>query len=299
MNTDNHNSSQEIDLAKLYNKLASSIAQKIYNLIQFFFKNIVYIIILFVVGAGIGFYIDKQKSKFYTHQVIVAANFDSSTFLYNKIHNLNGEEFPEIAEAKIEPIIDVVRFIQAKWENIKIAEYLSENNISIHKYKRGDQAEKIYRYHLLTLKSKEEDVDGSVISIFLDKLNQEPYFLNRKIIENQNTAKQIAEYEKSIEDLNKIFESLGSEMTATGNGIKIETQSQANDLLNNKQNLIENLNKLRIIQSEQSKVFYDTTRITNIKSNSILFTVLVPALFLFLLFIFNGLRYIYIKYRPN
>src|SRR5690606_13990789 len=117
------------------------------------------------------------------------------------------------------------------------------------------------------------------------------------IIENQNIAMQIAEYEKSIEDLNKIFEILGSEMASTGNGIKIETQSQANDLLNNKKNIIESLSDLRILQSEQSKVFYDLTRITNIQSNSITFTVLVPVLLLFLLFVLNGLHFIYKKYR--
>lgn len=299
MNTNNHNNSQEIDLAKLYNNITSSIALKIYNLMQFFLKNIIYIIILFVIGAGIGFYLDKQKNKLYEHQVILALNFDSSAFLYNKIENLNTEEFPEIASAKIEPIIDVVSFIHSKWDNIKIAEYLSENNISIHKYKKGEQTEKIYRYHLVTLKSKKEDINGSVINSFLDKLNQEPYFMNRKIIENQNIAMKIAEYEKSINDLNKIFEKLGTELASSGNGIKIETQTQANDLLNNKQNIVEKLSELKIIQSEQSKVFYDLTRITNIQSNSILFTVLVPILLLFLLFFFNGLRFIYIKYRPN
>ncbi len=299
MNTNNHNNSQEIDLAKLYNNITSSIALKIYNLMQFFLKNIIYIIILFVIGAGIGFYLDKQKNKLYEHQVILALNFDSSAFLYNKIENLNTEEFPEIASAKIEPIIDVVSFIHSKWDNIRIAEFLSENNINIHKYKKGEQTEKIYRYHLVTLKSKKEDINGSVINSFLDKLNQEPYFMNRKIIENQNIAMKIAEYEKSINDLNKIFEKLGTELASSGNGIKIETQTQANDLLNNKQNIVEKLSELKIIQSEQSKVFYDLTRITNIQSNSILFTVLVPILLLFLLFFFNGLRFIYIKYRPN
>lgn len=299
MNTNNHNNSQEIDLAKLYNNITSSIALKIYNLMQFFLKNIIYIIILFVIGAGIGFYLDKQKNKLYEHQVILALNFDSSAFLYNKIENLNTEEFPEIASAKIEPIIDVVSFIHSKWDNIRIAEFLSENNINIHKYKKGEQTEKIYRYHLVTLKSKKEDINGSVINSFLDKLNQEPYFMNRKIIENQNIAMQIAEYEKSINDLNKIFEKLGTELALSGNGIKIETQTQANDLLNNKQNIVEKLSELKIIQSEQSKVFYDLTRITNIQSNSILFTVLVPVVLLFLLFFFNGLRFIYIKYRPN
>src|SRR5690606_13133029 len=180
MNTNNQNNSQEIDLARLYNNITSSIALKIYNLMQFFLKNIIYIIILFVVGAAIGFYIDKQKNKLYEHQVILALNFDSSSYLYNKIQNLDKEEFPEITSARIEPIIDVVTFIQAKWDNIKIAEYLSENNISIHKYKKGEQTEKIYRYHLLTLNSEDKDVNGSIINGFLEKLNQEPYFLNRK-----------------------------------------------------------------------------------------------------------------------
>lgn len=300
MNSNNDNkNSQEIDLHFLWNKfieLIDKVGFLVFRFFRFVFRNIYIVVTLIVVGTALGYFLDIKTPPTYRHQIILALNFDSSTFLYNKVKKLDKKEFPDIQRAEVEPLIDVVSFVSEKWENLKTAEFMSENNIKIHQHKEGSQTEKIYRYHKLTLTSNQKDEKGSVIDAFLDKINQEPYYLKRQKIEIGNTIAKIREYEKSVEALNAIFESLGTSSPIEGGGIKIETQAQTNDLLNNKQNLMDKISKLKIIQSEQSKVFYDLARITNTKVKPTSYILTLPLIFIFLFTVFVLLKKLYKKY---
>lgn len=295
----NTTNSQEIDLRFLWQKflaMLDSLGLLFFRLVRFLIKNVYIVISLAVIGLVLGYLLDRKNNTTYKHQVILALNFDSSSFLYSKIKNIKESEFPDVKSVHIEPIINVYEFISDKWDNLKIAEFLGENNIRIHKHKEGDQVEKIYKYHTLTLTSEKKDIEGSVIDKFLDDINKEPYFVNRKNIENENIKTQIREYEQSIQDLNNIFKNLGDSSRIESSGIKIETQSQTNDLLDNKQNLINKVNKLKVLQLEQQKVFYDLTRITNIKVDSNLYTLMLPLVFIAFFIAFAILKKLYRRY---
>ena len=76
INSDN----QEIDLTQIAQKvngIYEGFLQKLFRFILFVKKNFILLGILFVVGAGIGFYLDK-KVKSYDHQIIVSPNFGST-----------------------------------------------------------------------------------------------------------------------------------------------------------------------------------------------------------------------------
>jgi len=297
-NYDNKHS-QEIDLRFLWQKflaMLDGLGLWFFRLVRFLIRNVYVVVSLVVLGLVLGYFLDKKNNTTYKHQIILALNFDSSSFLYSKIKNIKKSEFSDVKSVHIEPIIDVYGFISDKWDNLKIAEFLGENNIRIHKHKEGDQVEKIYKYHTLTLTSEEKDIEGSVIDKFLDDINKEPYFLNRKEIENENIKTQIREYEQSIEDLNNIFKNLGDTSRIEGSGIKIETQSQTNDLLDNKQNLIDKVSKLKILQVEQQKVFYDLTRITNIKASSNSYILMLPLVFIAFFIVLAILKKLYRRY---
>lgn len=299
MNNQNQNTSQELDLHYLRKNLTGLLGKLgffVFRFFHFLLRNKYIVIALIVTGLVLGYFLDSKASPIYKHRIILALNFDSSSYLYNKTKNLEKTEFPLINNAKIEPVIDVATFISEKWENVKIAEFMSQNNINIHQYKEGSQTEKIYRYHTLTLTSNEKDENGSVINTFLDKINQEPYYVQRQKIEIEMTEKKIREFEKSVEDLNAIFERLGDSSPVGGSGVKIETQSQTNDLLNNKQTLLEKIIKFKIIRSEQSKVFYDLARITNIKESPIPNILKLPVIFLLLFTGFAFFRKLYRNY---
>lgn len=299
MNNQNQNTSQEIDLHFLRNnftQLFSKLGFLIFRFFRFLLRNKYVVLALVITGLILGYFLDSRTAPTYKHRIILALNFDSSSYLYNKTKNLDKTEFTYIQKAKIEPIIDVSSYMSEAWENIKTAEFMAQNNISIHQYKEGNQTEKIYRYHTLTLTSHQKDENGSVVNTFLDKINQEPYYLQRQKIETEMTDKKIKEFEKSVQDLNVIFESLGSQTAIEGGGVKIETQNQTNDLLNNKQSLLGKISKLKILRSEQTKVFYDLARITNIKESPISNIIKIPVIFILLFTVFAFLKKLYRRY---
>ncbi len=283
-NYDNKHS-QEIDLRFLWQKIIKfmdGIGFMIFKLSRFFLKNIILFIVLFIIGVVAGYFLDVNKNEIYRHQIIVIPNFDSSTYLYKKIATLNSDEYENIIGAEIEPVIDVFAFISDKWDNLKIAEFMNSNNLNIHEYKAGGQAEKIYKYHLLTIFTNKKDVDGSIIDEFLNELNQEPYFLDRQKIETQNLDLKIKEYEISVKDINALFEKLGKTEYASGNNVNIENHAQTNELLNHKNSIVDRINKAKVNKIEQEKVIYEVTRFSDIQSKPLSNMIFIPLMLIFL-----------------
>ena len=79
INSDN----QEIDLTQIaqnVNGIFESLLNRVFRFILFIKRNIVVLTALFIVGAVIGFYLDK-KIKSYNNQIIVSPNFGSTDYL--------------------------------------------------------------------------------------------------------------------------------------------------------------------------------------------------------------------------
>lgn len=299
MNPKHTNSSQqEIDLYFIWKNLIGFLDKIILlfvRAIRFLIRNIFIILTLIIVGAILGYFLDTNKTVNYKHEVILVPNFGSSTFLYDKVKNLSFSEESNITDVNIEPIIDIYSFLASKSENLKIIDFMSQNNVSFTEHKPGNQTEKIYKYHLLTLFSNTEDVNGNIINSFLADLNQEKYFLERQTIEQHSTAREIEESLTSIQNINAVFERMAN---ASSSGEKselnIEMYPEINGLLYSKESLIEKLNELEIAQIEQTKIFYDTTKITNIKTTSASMMIILPLL---LAFIFIGLSLLIKTYK--
>jgi hypothetical protein len=89
----NNSDNQEIDLSEISKKIGGffeGISTRIFRGILFLKRNILVIAILFVIGVGLGFYLDKT-SKSYDHQVIVTPNFGSNEYLYSKVNLINSK----------------------------------------------------------------------------------------------------------------------------------------------------------------------------------------------------------------
>lgn len=295
----NTTNSQEITLNFVWQKLIKLMDKMgflMFKLLRFFLKNILFFIVLIILGVVIGYFLDSKRQETHKYQAVVIPNFDSSTYLYKKINTLKSNEFDNIVAAEIEPVIDISAFISDRWDNLKIAEFMNSNNLNIHEHKPGGQAEKIYKYHLLTIYTDQTDTDGSIINNFLNKLNQEPYFLERQKIENHNLEQKIKEYEASIRDINAIFEKLGKTELASAKDVNIENHAQTNDLLNNKSSIIDRINKSKINRIEQEKVIYEVSRFSDIQSKSISNMIFIPVILVFLFLIFSFFRRMYQRY---
>ncbi|RZJ61495.1 MAG: hypothetical protein EOO45_23255, partial [Flavobacterium sp.] len=84
---------QEIDLTKVARSVRASFSRandSIFDGILFIKRNIVIFIILIIIGAALGFYLDSS-SKSYEHKVNVIPNFQSVDYLYSEIDLLNAK----------------------------------------------------------------------------------------------------------------------------------------------------------------------------------------------------------------
>ena len=89
----NNSDNQEIDLSEISKKIGGffeNISTRIFKGILFLKRNILVISILFVIGVGLGFYLDKT-SKSYDSEIIVTPNFGSNEYLYSKVNLINSK----------------------------------------------------------------------------------------------------------------------------------------------------------------------------------------------------------------
>lgn len=288
VDTQNNHGSQEIDLSYLSKKTANffdNIGYSLYRFFKFLIKNIIFLAIVLVVGAVAGFFLDKQRGEIYKQQVIVVPNFNSTSYLYNKIENAEFEDEP-ITKVEIEPIVDVYQFINESYNNLEIAKYLSENNLQLTKYEVDSDVEKFYKYHLMTIYTRGKDKDRNFVNSYLHSLNNNDYFTQLQKIEQVNLERNIHETDSTINEVNKIFQKLGSKSVQTTD-LNIEMYSELNDLINGKKSLIRDLGKLKTQKLEQTEVIYAASVLPNIKANNIPMVILLP-LVLFILFIIGA-----------
>ena len=114
INSDN----QEIDLTQIaqnVNGIFESLLNRVFRFILFIKRNIVVLTALFIVGAVIGFYLDK-KIKSYNNQIIVSPNFGSTDYLYAKVNLIQSK----INEGDTLFLKEIVLKINPKLKNLFI-----------------------------------------------------------------------------------------------------------------------------------------------------------------------------------
>lgn len=299
-NNQPHNQPQEIDLSSIQRSIFSffrSIEKAIYTSLRFILRNAILLAILIGLGLAIGYYLDNKKNKHYKHEVIVIPNIENKSYLYTAVRNFDFLPVDDaIINVEIEPIVDVNLYLSGG-ENLKRAEYLSENNIQIDKHKEGNQTEFIYKYHLITIYTNQPDTDGSLVSSYLESLGKDKFLLENQKIDAENIVYQIKEYEESIDDINKIFKKLGSMSTTTSSDINIGIETQSEDLITVKKRLIDDINFLKKRQLEELEVINEVSRFSNIQDKSVLFTFGIPFLLIGMFLIIVWLRRVYEKYK--
>ena len=78
---------QEIDLSQIgksISKVFQNAINKCFDLLFFIQKKIIIVGALFILGVGLGIYLDREPN--YTSDVIVIPNFGSNEYLYDKVN---------------------------------------------------------------------------------------------------------------------------------------------------------------------------------------------------------------------
>ncbi|UPQ80519.1 hypothetical protein M0M57_06680 [Flavobacterium azooxidireducens] len=280
INSDN----QEIDLAQIANKvngIYDSLLNKLFRFILFVKKNIILFIVLFIVGAGIGFYLDK-KVKSYDHQVIVSPNFGSIDYLYAQINLVqskvnegdtvflkkigikNAKKFGKI---EIKPIVDVYKFIENNKENFDLIKLLAEDG-NIEKVVENELTSKNYPFHLITFKTSKVTSEEETVLPILNFLNESDYFKQMKKEYLNNIQIKMQANDTTISQIDGLLNQFKNRMNSNHSDklIYFNENTQLNEVIITKDNLLKEQSHFRLTLIRYEKVIKEISVILNNKN---------------------------------
>jgi hypothetical protein len=315
----NNPDNQEIDLSILTNKINDfyeGILSWIFSWIQFVKRNMIYLIGLFVLGCGLGIYLDVNNNS-YKNEIIVDPNFGSVNYMYAKIDLLSSKlsendttffksigikDPKKISQIKIEPVVDIYGLVNnntaiassaTNTQNFELLKLLAEDG-DLKKVITEDLTNKQYARHIININTNGIISDEEVTDPILKYLNQNDYFEKVRRTEVENIQIKM----KKNEDLNvELDDLIGKLSLALNNNTKNNNLVYYNEntpltgLLEKKVNLVNELagDKLRLLNLDL--VIKKTSSVLNIKNLKGIngkMKLILPFLFI-LLFVSGGI----------
>ena len=195
-NTQKSSDDQEVDLSLISQKIGNffdGISNFIFNCIQFVLRHSIIFAILIVVGAALGFYLDKVN-KTYDHVIVVKPNFGSTDYLYAKIELLSArimerdtaflksidiQNPSKFTKIDIEPVIDIYQFVNDRNErNFELLKLMAEDS-DIKKIVEEKETSKNYTFHVISFSTRNFTTTEKTIQPLLEFINNSDYY--RKI----------------------------------------------------------------------------------------------------------------------
>lgn len=306
---------QEIDLGQLSKKIGEKIQSFIdwlFDGILFIRRNIIVIGILFVLGAGLGSYLDIN-TKVYDHEVIVTPNFGSTDYLYSKVNLISakikegdsvflkqiGIKNPKkFVRIEIEPISDIYGFINNNQQNFEMVKLLAEDG-DLKKIVEDNLTSKNYAFHVITFTTRETTTEQSTIEPLLNYLNDSDYYkaIQKESVNNINI--KIKENDSIISQINAVMNQFSNAVGSNQKSDKLvyyNENTQMNEVLKTKEALINEQGRKRIELITSDKIVKENSHILNIqntKSTNGKMKLILPVLFIGLFAMFGMFRNFY------
>lgn len=318
---------QEIDLGQIFNKIGSFFGQltlSIFQGMQFIKRNIILLLVLILVGAVLGYFIDKNN-KIYSHEIIVAPNFGTVDYLYEKVELLNSklserdDEFLKLnkfdnsdtfLKIEIEPLLDIYSFVNnniafannaQNTQNFELVKLLAEDG-DISKVIKDKLTSKNYHHHNITIITNGVVREDELIKNVLDYLNNNSYYDEIKKLRLENIKEQIAKDEIIVHQIDTILNQFSSTTNLPKNDklVYYNDNTQLNELIKHKGTLIGDIGFQKTQLIDLNKIILDKSVLMNKKftkgiNNKMKF--ILPFLFvsLFLLWRIFTLYYVSLK----
>lgn len=313
----NNSDNQEIDLSEISKKIGGffeNISTRIFKGILFLKRNILVISILFVIGVGLGFYLDKT-SKSYDHQVIVTPNFGSTDYLYSRVELINSKieekdtlflknvlgikEPKKFKKIAIEPINDVYKFIENRDENFEFIKLLAEDG-DIKKIITDKVTSKNYPFHAISFSTSALISEKNTVEPILKYLNDSDYYSKIQKEYINNIKVKIVANDSIISQINGFLNTLSNKgnKSQSSNLVYINENTQLNDVIKTKDELVNDQGRRRIELINTDKIIKQisvTLNIKNIKSINGKLKLVLPILFIFIFIGFTIFRSFYRK----
>lgn len=316
-NTQN-NDNQEIDLSQVSRKIGDffeGISTKIFRIILFFKRNIVWVGILFVLGVVLGFYLDKT-TKVYKNQMIVQPNFGSTDYMYSKIELLNSKiedndtiflknvlgvkDTKKLLKIEVEPITDVYKFIDDNDKNFELIKLMAEDG-EIKKILSDNLTSKNYPYHLVSFSTLNETNYEKTINPILEFLNKSDYFSSVQKEYVNNVKVKIIENDSIISQINGFLDAFKKTVNGSqksNNLVYYNENSQLNDVIKTKEALIGEQGTLRLQLLSLDKIVKSNSEVLNIKNTESIngkMKLVLPILFIFIFVLVGYFKSFYKK----
>ena len=314
---------QEIDLSQISKKISGfidSIGAAIFRFIRFIFKNIIVIGILFIAGAVMGYFIDKNNDA-HVSQIIVTPNFGSVENLYAKVDLLQSriaeddtvflkqiglKNLKSIGNVAIEPVVDIYSFVSnntaiatnaQNTQNFEVVKLLAEDG-DINKVIKDKLTSKNYSQHLIKIAS-DGKTNATEISALLKFINNMPHYQNIRKTTVENILIKMKENQIFIDQINGLinqFSSNAANLQKSDKLVYYNENNQLNDIINTKNGFIGEIGrqKVDLISYQQViKVQSSVLNKKNLKGTNGKMMLILPILFLFLFFGFSFLSFLY------
>lgn len=316
----NSSDNQEIDLSQVSKKIGKTydnFLNWIFRGIQFVKRNFILLAILFVIGAALGFYFDK-KTNTYDHQIIVNPNFGSTDYVYSKIDLLQSkikendtvflkqigiQDAKKISKIKIEPIVDVYKFIGNKTENFDLIKLLAEDG-NIDKIVENRITSKNYPYHTISFTTSKLSTKEKTINPILNYLNDSDFFVAIQKEYVNNVLQKMKANDSTISQIDALMNQFKNRIGGSQSDklVYFNENTQLNDVIKTKDNLVREQGLLRIDLVSIDKVVKENSFILNSKNSEGTngkMKFIFPLLLILLVMIFTRFKRFYQKQLKN
>lgn len=313
--SEQNNIPEEIDLFSLKEFITNAINKSIMNTFLFLKKNVYKLSLLFIAGVLLGGVAD-YLFKSYVAEVVVNSNFTTNDYLYSRVDQLNNhfiqntnKELPisnykNFTKIEVEPVVDVYTFVNnmspnalvnaQTSQNFEMLKLMSEKG-DINKIIKDEITSKNYDLQRINIYSKEK-VDEKDIKSIIKHLNKDPYFDSILHLNIQNIKERIVKRDSTISQINKLIQSYSISIAKGNTSVMFKNDnSELNDLIKQKNELIEKIDEDKLNLISQNKIIKENTIVYNkINDKGIAnkLKFLFPLLFIFLFFIINYLKYL-------
>lgn len=314
-NSQNNPDNPEIDLSQISRKVSQAyqgFLAWIFRGFLFVKKNVIILAILFIIGAGIGFYLDR-KTTVYNHEIIVTPNLGSTEYVYSKISLIKAkirerdlnflkaigiQEPTMISDIEIEPITDIYGFINAKEQNFEMIKLMAEDG-DINKIIVDETTSKNYSNYRISVTTKGIVSKKEIIEPILKYLNESSFFaeLQKSLIESIHL--KIQANEKMISQIDSLLANFSSATGNTKNDKLVyfnNENTQLNDILKTKNELIQEQANKKIELITNGSIVKENSEVLNIKNHASIngkLKFILPILFIGMFLCFGLIRAFY------
>lgn len=314
-----NNTDQEIDLRQVSQKMGQayeSFLSWIFRGFLFVKRNLIVLIVLFVLGAGIGYYLDKN-SKVYDSEIIVIPNFGSTEYVYSKIDLLNSKlmendksflksigvkDFELIGNVEVEPINDIYSFVNGREQNFELIKLMAEDG-DINKILEDKTTSINYKTHRIKVTTSRIATKEEVILPILSYLNDSDYYNEVQVSTVESIKKIIKSQENTINQIDSLLNSFSKSANSgskNSNLVYYNENTQLNDVLKTKTDLINDITYRKLDLINNTAIVKENSNALNIKNHKGLNgkrKIVFPVLFIGFFLLYGLLHSFYRKQK--